>query len=307
MKDTSTSKAADAFKDVESPRDSFIHFIRHSLTLSTKERPTLESRRSSNSSDAETLVSCTSATTAYSASSVSTASEQPTAAEQHLIAAWEAEELIRAFINEDWSNHANYIRIDCNFTLAELHAIGRLPEPEGSRACRQLIRVPVIYEEVALSLWKKLAEEARNIPEPAQEPEVAKNDRKGSVDSRMRKNLRRLLKKQQQSHQQTEEARAATLRCPFCSGTCADYHAQTITTEPQKHQPPSEDGFWQREDPASSRKPSWVTTTTTLINTSSEPRDVDKGDKWDKWLEGLGKGWVVGGWTSEWKWDKWFR
>ncbi|KAG7286227.1 hypothetical protein NEMBOFW57_008533 [Staphylotrichum longicolle] len=307
MKDTSTSKAVDSFKDVESSRDSFIRFIRNSLALSAKERPTLESRRSSNSSDAETLVSCTSATTTYSASSVSTTPEQPTAAEQRLIAVWKAEEFLRAFINEDWSNHANYIRADCNLTLAELYAIGRLPEAEGSRTCRRLIRVPVIHEEVALSLWKKLAEKARNIPEPAQEPEVAKNDRKGSVDSRMRKNLRRLLKKEQHSHRQTEEALAASLRCPYCSGNCADYHAQTMTKESQKHQPPSEEGFWQREDPTSSRKPSWVTTTTTLIDTSSEPPTTEKGDKWDRWLEGLRKGWVVGGWTSEWKWDKWFR
>jgi hypothetical protein len=301
------SKAADGFEDVESPRGTLIRFIRQSLTFSTKERPTLESRRSSSSSDAATLVSCASATTAYSASSVSTAVEQTTAADQRLIAVWEAGEFIRAFINEDWSNHANYIRIDCHLTLAELHAIGRLPEPEGSLACRRLIGVPVIHEEVALSLWKKLADEARSILEPAKDVGVAKKDRKGSVDSRMRGDLRRLLKQQRQSHQQMEERLAATLRCPFCSGNCADYHSFPAPTKTKIQQQQGEDEFWQREDPASSRKPSWVTTTTTLVTTSSEPRVTEQANKWDKWLEGLDKGWMVPEWASEWRWDRWFR
>ncbi|KAL2162096.1 hypothetical protein VTH06DRAFT_7881 [Thermothelomyces fergusii] len=77
-----------------------------------------------------------------------------------LLPAWEAELAIREFIDRHWSHRADYIRIDCRLTLPELRALGRLSREEGALACRRLVRVPAIHEEVALSLWEHLAREA---------------------------------------------------------------------------------------------------------------------------------------------------
>lgn len=62
--------------------------------------------------------------------------------------------------------HANYeehfwpmIRVECDLTVVELRDIGRMRQVEGLKACCRLIRAPVIYEEVALTLWQHLASE----------------------------------------------------------------------------------------------------------------------------------------------------
>ncbi|KAJ4415319.1 hypothetical protein N0V82_007418 [Gnomoniopsis sp. IMI 355080] len=60
-----------------------------------------------------------------------------------------------------WSSHMPLIRINCSHTLSELHALGHLPQPEGVAACRKLIRVPVIHEEISLFIWTQLATIAR--------------------------------------------------------------------------------------------------------------------------------------------------
>lgn len=56
--------------------------------------------------------------------------------------------------------HASQIRIDCPYTLTELHRLGDLPQAEGVAACRRLVRVPVINDEIGLFLWTRLAETA---------------------------------------------------------------------------------------------------------------------------------------------------
>lgn len=62
---------------------------------------------------------------------------------------------------DDWSSHMSLIRITCPHTLSELHALGNLPQDEGVAACRKLIRVPVIHEEIGLFIWTQLATLAR--------------------------------------------------------------------------------------------------------------------------------------------------
>lgn len=65
------------------------------------------------------------------------------------------EETIRQ--SDRWTNHLSQIRLECPYTLAELHQLGRLPRDEGVRKCQALIRVPVIYDEIGLFVWTTLA------------------------------------------------------------------------------------------------------------------------------------------------------
>lgn len=60
-----------------------------------------------------------------------------------------------------WQPHLTQIRIDCPHTLSELQSLGHLPRAEGVRACRKLVRIPVLYDEIALFVWMRLAEMAR--------------------------------------------------------------------------------------------------------------------------------------------------
>ncbi|KAL2172116.1 hypothetical protein VTG60DRAFT_117 [Thermothelomyces hinnuleus] len=92
-------------------------------------------------------------------STVSTLVAPPRDSYPGLLPTWEAEQAIREFIDRHWSHRADYIKVDCRLTLPELRALGRLSREEGSLACRRLVRVPAIHEEVALSLWEHLAEE----------------------------------------------------------------------------------------------------------------------------------------------------
>ncbi|ROW08406.1 hypothetical protein VMCG_03312 [Cytospora schulzeri] len=75
----------------------------------------------------------------------------------------EAKEWIESMIRSSgrWDNHLSIIRIDCPHTTAELLELGRLPQPEGVKACRRMVRAPVIYDEIGCFLWEKLAEMER--------------------------------------------------------------------------------------------------------------------------------------------------
>ncbi|KAL2176218.1 uncharacterized protein P884DRAFT_203633 [Thermothelomyces heterothallicus CBS 202.75] len=102
-------------------------------------------------------------------STVSTLVAPPRGSYPGLLPTWEAEQAIREFIDRHWSHRADYIKVDCRLTLPELRALGRLSREEGSLACRRLIRVPAIHEEVALSLWEHLAEEEEKEAEEEEE------------------------------------------------------------------------------------------------------------------------------------------
>lgn len=73
----------------------------------------------------------------------------------------EAHEWLKETIRESerWTaDHLSQIRIECSYTLPELHQLGRLPRAEGLPKCQALIRVPVIYDEIGLFVWTTLAE-----------------------------------------------------------------------------------------------------------------------------------------------------
>jgi hypothetical protein len=180
------------------------------------------------------------------------------------MAVWDAEDYIKAFIDEHWSNHAAHIHSDCHITLEELHALGRLPQAEGSLACRRLLRAPVIHEEVALSLWEQLAAEARNCFEPAAEDNSSETASSilSTVSSRASiaesakgffKGLttRHRHQEQPQPLRGHEEQSKPVPACPFCSHNCLSSSASSCSS-PQTEQEGEqwEDGFWQREDPA---------------------------------------------------------
>ncbi|AEO58935.1 hypothetical protein MYCTH_2306708 [Thermothelomyces thermophilus ATCC 42464] len=109
-------------------------------------------------------------------STVSTPVAPPRESYPGLLPTWEAEQAIREFIDRHWSHRADYIKVDCWLTLPELRALGRLSREEGWLACRRLVRVPAIHEEVALSLWEHLAEEEEKEEEKEAEEEEEAGD-----------------------------------------------------------------------------------------------------------------------------------
>lgn len=99
--------------------------------------------------------------------------------ELHQAAIGAANDFIHDLITSDdrWASHIAHIRINCPYTLNELHGLGSLPEPEGVAACRKLIRVPVIHEELGLFLWTQLATIARGPKVTTRESIPTSNER----------------------------------------------------------------------------------------------------------------------------------
>lgn len=71
----------------------------------------------------------------------------------------DATEWIKSTIREQgrWERHLSLIQIDCPHTMAELRQLGRLSKSDGTRQCRKMIRIPVLYDEIGCFLWEKLA------------------------------------------------------------------------------------------------------------------------------------------------------
>ncbi|KAG8157514.1 hypothetical protein KVR01_012556 [Diaporthe batatas] len=57
-----------------------------------------------------------------------------------------------------WERHMSLIQIDCPHNMAGLRRLGRLSKSEGTKACRKMVRIPVLYDEIGCFLWEKLAE-----------------------------------------------------------------------------------------------------------------------------------------------------
>lgn len=76
----------------------------------------------------------------------------------------------------EWQAHGAHIRVDCPYTLTELHALGHLPRAAGLAACRRLVRAPVIHDDVALFLWTVLAESAQGPDFSRGDPNCCCND-----------------------------------------------------------------------------------------------------------------------------------
>lgn len=71
----------------------------------------------------------------------------------------DATEWIKTTIREQgrWEEHLSLMRIDCPHTMAELRQLGRLSKSDGTKQCRKMIRIPVLYDEIGCFLWEKLA------------------------------------------------------------------------------------------------------------------------------------------------------
>lgn len=71
----------------------------------------------------------------------------------------DATEWIKSTIRDQgrWERHLSFIRVDCPHTMTELRQLGRLSKSEGTRQCRKMIRIPVLYDEIGCFLWEKLA------------------------------------------------------------------------------------------------------------------------------------------------------
>lgn len=71
----------------------------------------------------------------------------------------DATEWIKSTIRDQgrWERHLSLIRIDCPHNMAGLRKLGRLSKSEGTRECRKMVRIPVLYDEIGCFLWEKLA------------------------------------------------------------------------------------------------------------------------------------------------------
>jgi hypothetical protein len=168
--------------------------------------------------------------------------------------------------------------VECALPLDELHALGRLPRAEGLRACGRLVRVPVVHEEVALSLWEFLVarggegeeekeKEGEKEKEKGGEEEEEKEEEKGGqvrvvvgeveggggvkrgVVGVVREVLQRGCRLWGRGEKPGKAVKAKVVGCPFCSGNCQAYHPPADTTRPpEKRRQQEGDDFWQRED-----------------------------------------------------------
>jgi hypothetical protein len=68
---------------------------------------------------------------------------------------------LERFVKARWGQHWEYVTIDCDLTLEELEQLGHLDRPEGWKACRRLVRVPVLNDEIALAMWTWLEANTR--------------------------------------------------------------------------------------------------------------------------------------------------
>lgn len=141
----------------------------------------------------------------------------------------DAQEFVADFVRERWGQHWYMIRIESGVIEAELRDFGRLPRDEGVRACCRLVRVPVIYEEIAIALWERLAEDA------AEEGKGAESDSFHTTNtvpfatelptswtktkSRHRTNMRRRASDTTEiPGKEAKEQPRRRFRCAFCTG-----------------------------------------------------------------------------------------
>ena len=137
---------------------------------------------------------------------------------------FEAKDFVRDFVKERWSEYYDHMRIKCFLAMPELRALGRLPQYEGTKECRKLVSVPVIYDEIGNELWKRLASMSRNtLDEDHSEQEVFERQ---TVDAYMQGKAQRrrfagtqLLPKQSDVgaiHTAQQTCQTERSRCIFC-------------------------------------------------------------------------------------------
>lgn len=171
----------------------------------------------------------------------------------------DATEWIKSTISDQgrWERHLSLIRIDCPHTMSGLRKLGRLSKSEGTKECRKMIRIPVLYDEIGCFLWEKLAalergpdfgredeekaaEYARGVTQRTMmavderfrfdQPEVDRSTTKTTrtIDGRARKDSEPISPKhihQSQADSSPQDKRPSTsVPCNFCQSTNASEH-----------------------------------------------------------------------------------
>ncbi|KLU86800.1 hypothetical protein MAPG_05809 [Magnaporthiopsis poae ATCC 64411] len=91
---------------------------------------------------------------------------------------WEAEDFVRQFVLDGWGQYVlDQATIRCDMTLYQLRRVGRMQQTDGVRACRRLVHVPVLCDEVAYQLWTSLAAEEEEGIEEAETEAAGVADR----------------------------------------------------------------------------------------------------------------------------------
>ncbi|KAK3350068.1 hypothetical protein B0T25DRAFT_611180 [Lasiosphaeria hispida] len=139
---------------------------------------------------------------------------------------WDAREFVADFVKGGWGQHWDSIAIDCSLTTQELTDLGLLTEAQGIEACRQLVRAPVINEEIGIALWKKLAAIAQECQVSSEEEEA---DFKVALDchtmSPRVSSLERMKSRFWQLKQEEEQfqpTRSASCSCALCGYGISD-------------------------------------------------------------------------------------
>lgn len=171
--------------------------------------------------------------------------DAPTVAQQRLFAVLDAQDYLRAFVEEGWPQHAACITVDCGAALDEVRAIGLLPREAGVLACRRLVRAPVINEEIGIALWERLAAEAGRLRQGEQQEPGGGSDANGPGSGGeaerpgklggMVASFRERRRTRQRERQRRRELAAGA--CALCSNHCravADGVANNTTVNTPK-------------------------------------------------------------------------
>ncbi len=257
----------------------FMQALFYDLTHNRISKPS--AKRQAETSSTVTLVpSFTSSTTAATSRPYSPLPAKPTQPqpiepeeETHLASVWRADALVRSYIFSTWSHHADYITIECDLTLPSLCAIGRLPRDAGVRACRGLVRVPAVHEELANGLWEFLRgyDEGEDREEVSDGSLVARDwwkDGSAAREGRERR-MRGFKRVVEQCRERFMQRFRCRLRkegdgtrangseddnnrvgtgCPFCPGRCI-HRCSVDETGGSVRTSGDDSGFWQREEP----------------------------------------------------------
>ncbi|TPX15433.1 uncharacterized protein E0L32_004413 [Thyridium curvatum] len=87
--------------------------------------------------------------------------EQLDPIDPHLDAVFDARDYVSEFVREGWESHWDSIRITCDIPIHELRGFGNLDAAPGTAACKRLVQVPVINDEIGHALWCHLVEQQR--------------------------------------------------------------------------------------------------------------------------------------------------
>ena len=161
----------------------------------------------------------------------------------HRESVWEAQEFLRDFVKARWGEYWHSVTFNCDLTIVEVRGLGYLPESEGTKACQQLVRVPVINEEIGSALWRKLSTDAGSEKQAAleanknaQESEDTTISPKPSVASKDKDKTRKdnhTNNKQKQNQKGQTKKSKPTSTCYLC-GAAFELSSTQDDSQPSK-------------------------------------------------------------------------